>query len=215
MIKLVIIDFDDTLSLTEEACFMIENHIAKKMGYPPMKRAAHQKNWGKPIKKAISERIPGINPDKFMEMHKKILPSFVRDGKVDVVSDKNIKTLKTLKNNGKHLVILTSRTYHEVEHLLEKNHFINEWVDKIYYADISRYSKPNPRVFKQILDDFDIQPEEAVYVGDSISDGMSAKGAKLHFIASLKSGLRTKENFESIPVDYFVNAFPEIIDYIF
>jgi len=214
MIKLVIIDIDDTLTLTEEACFMIENHIVEKMGFPPMSRDDHRKNWGKPIRKAITERIPGIDTGKFMELHKTLLSEFVKQGKLDNISDNNIKTLKVLKDRGKRMAIQTSRTYHEVEHLLEKNHFINEWVDKIYYADISRYSKPDPRVFKQILDDFDIQPEEAVYVGDSISDGMSAKGAKLHFIASLESDLRTKENFESIPVDYFVNAFPEILNYI-
>jgi len=214
MIKLVIIDFDDTLSLTEEAFFKIENCIAKKMGYPPMKRAAHQKNWGKPVKKAISERIPGINPDKFMEMHKKILPSFVKDGKVDVVSDKNIKTLKTLKNNGKHLVILTSRTFHEVEHLLDKNHHLNKWIEKIYHADNSKYLKPDPKVFNQSFTDFNVKPQETVYIGDSISDGVSAKEAGIHFIALLESGLRAKKDFKSIHVDFFANAFPEIIKYI-
>lgn len=214
MIKLVIIDFDDTLSLTEEAFFKIENYIAKKMGYQPMKRATHQKNWGQPVKKAISERIPGINPDEFMEMLKKILPSFVKDGRVDVVSDKNIKTLKALKNNGKHLVILTFRTFNEVEHLLDKNHKLNKWIEKIYHADNSKHLKSDPRVFNQILTDFNVQTQEAVYIGDSISDGISAKGAGIHFITLLESGLRTKKDFKSIHVDFFANTFPEILDYI-
>jgi len=214
MIKLVIIDIDDTLTLTEEACFMIENHIAEKMGLPPMSRGDHKKNWGKPIRETIAERIPEIDTEQFMELHKTLLSGFVKEGKLDNISDKNMETLKTLKDKGKRIAIQTSRTFHEVEHLLDKNHDINKWIDKIYYADNSKCLKPDPRVFKQILDDFNVQPEEAVYVGGSVSDGISAKGARLHFIASLESGLRTKENFKSISVDYFVNSFPEILDYI-
>jgi phosphoglycolate phosphatase-like HAD superfamily hydrolase len=126
MIKLVIIDFDDTLSLTEGAFFDIENHIAKEMGFPPMRRMAHQKNWGVPIKKAIVERIPGINPEIFLEKLGSLLPGFVASGKVDTISDGNIETLATLKKDGKILAILTSRTIQEAKHLLDKNHHINK-----------------------------------------------------------------------------------------
>lgn len=44
MIKLVIIDFDDTLCLTEKACFKMENYVAQKMGFAPINREAHIKN---------------------------------------------------------------------------------------------------------------------------------------------------------------------------
>jgi HAD superfamily hydrolase (TIGR01549 family) len=214
MIKLVIIDFDDTISLTEEAFFGIENHIAKEMGFIPMTRAAHQKNWGVPIKKAIVERIPGINPNLFLENLGEALPGFVALGKVDAISNENIGTLETLKKCGKHLAILTSRTIKEAKHLLDQDHHINKWVEKIYHADNLNYLKPDPRAFSQCLVDFKVGAQEAVYIGDSVSDGVSAKGAGIHFIASLESGLRTKKDFKSVQVDFFANTFPEIIDYI-
>lgn len=214
MIKLIIIDFDDTLSLTEEAFYHIENHIAGKLGFPPMSRVAHQKNWGKPVKEAITKRIPGIDPDKFMEIHKEVLPGFVNSGKVDSISQENIETLKKLKTQDKELAILTSRTFNETRHLLDGNHHINKWITKIYHADNSKYLKPDPKVFDQILKDFNVKPQEAIYIGDSIGDGISAKGAGIHFIAVLESGLRTKEDFNSIQVDFFARSFPEIIHYI-
>lgn len=46
MIKAVIFDFDDTICLTEELCFHLENRIAQEMGYKPMTHEAHKKNWG-------------------------------------------------------------------------------------------------------------------------------------------------------------------------
>jgi len=125
-----------------------------------------------------------------------------------------IKTLAALKKDGKILAILTSRTTQEAKHLLDKNHHINKWIEKIYHADNLKYLKPDARAFEQVLLDFNVKPDEAVYIGDSISDGICAKGAGLHFIALLESGLRTKEDFKSVSVDFFANTFPEIVDYL-
>jgi HAD superfamily hydrolase (TIGR01549 family) len=215
MIKLVVIDFDDTLSLTEKAYFKVENHIAEKIESPPMTREAHQKNWGMPLKKAIVERIPGIDADTFMEIHSQVLPGFFERNEVDTISEKNIKTLKKLKEDGKYLVILTSRTFNEVKHLLNKNHHLNKYIEKIYHMDNMDFHKPDPRAFNQPLKDFLVTPEETVYIGDSLGDGISAKGAGIHFIALLESGLRTKKDFDSVSVDFFAKKFPDIIDYIY
>lgn len=215
MIKLVITDFDDVLSLTEGVCFKIENLIAQKLGFPPMTRKTHQKNWGKPVKEAILERIPGIDSEAFMKiLHKEILPKFIREGKIDAVSDDNIDTLKKLKSDGKRLAILTNRGFHEIKHLLDKSHHLSKWIEKIYHINNSRYLKPDPRVFDQILEDFNVRPHEAIYIGDSLGDAICAKGADIHFIAFLESGLRTKEDFKSVPVDFFAQTFPEILSYI-
>ncbi len=214
MIKLVILDFDDTLSLTEEAFFYLENKIAEKLGFPPMTREAHQKNWGKPVKEAIRERIPGMDPDKFMQIHKEYFSEALANGEADRISDENIATLVKLKSDGKRLAILTSRTYQEVEHLLDENHHINNYVEKIYHMDNSEYHKPDPRVFKQILKDFSVTPQEAVYVGDSVGDAAAAKGAGLHFIAVLESGLRIRDDFKSHSVDYFALEFSDILSFL-
>ena len=67
MIKLVLIDFDDTLCMTEKARFKIENYVAKKMGFSPMTRETHIKYWGKkPLEESILDRVPGIDAKAFM-----------------------------------------------------------------------------------------------------------------------------------------------------
>lgn len=214
MIKLVMVDFDDTLSMTEDAFFGIENHVAQTMGFEPMTREAHRKNWGRPIQKAIVERIPGIDPDEFLKRLGEILPEFVKTGQADTISDENIRTLEALKKSGRRLAILTSRKTAEARHLLDENHHINRLVEKIYHADNLEFLKPDPRAFRQGLADFNTMPDEAVYVGDSVSDGISAKGAGLHFIALLESGLRSKKEFEATEVDYFAEKFADITAYI-
>lgn len=214
MIKLVIIDFDDTLCLTEEATFLIENETAKLLGFPPMTRDAHRKNWGKPLEQAITERIPGIDAAHFMEQVEVVHQQYVNEGKIDIVSQANLNFLDDLINSDKKLAILTSRSLQEVKHLLDKNHPLNSRLEKFYHKDNLEYLKPDPRVFDQVLRDFSLQANEAVYLGDSVGDASSAKNAGLHFIAVLESGLRTKDDFQSVPVDFFATTLTEAKSYI-
>jgi phosphoglycolate phosphatase len=214
MIKIVILDFDDTLCLTEEACFKIENEIAAEMGFSPMNRYTHQKNWGLPIRKAIAERIPGINVDEFIKRQEKVVADYSKNGKLDAITEINLKTLDELKKNGKKIAILTSRSLPEVRHLLHKAHPLNNRIEKIYHKDNSKYLKPDSRVFDQILHHFNVRPEECVYVGDNISDAIASKGAGLYFIAVLENGLLTKEDFKDKRVDFFADNFSNIADYI-
>lgn len=208
--KLIAVDFDDTLCMTEEATFQIENHIAQRMGFKPMSRKVHIANWGKPIKEAIVERIPGIDPDEFMRLHRKVLPLFIAEGKMDIISPENLRALQRLKDAGKKLAIVTSRGLDEAEHLLDPNHDLTVVLDGFYHKDKTVYSKPDPRVFVGMLQDFELRPDEAVYIGDSPSDAIAAKGAGMYFIASLESGIRKREDFKESKVDAFVNKFVEI-----
>ncbi len=214
MIKLVIIDFDDTLSLTEKACFKIENLIAQQMGFTPMDRKTHLKNWGKPLKEAIVERFTGIDVNKFMVRFEKVLPKFIERGEADLISEINFQTLDKLRKLGSKLSVLTSRTLGEVQHLLDTKHPLSNRIDAFYHKDNLVYDKPDPKVFDKVLEKFHVKPNEAVYIGDSLNDAISAKNAGLHFIALLESGLRTKEYFKEVKVDFFANKFSEIITYI-
>lgn len=214
MIKLVILDFDDTLSMTEEACFLIESEAVARLGYAQMTREAHLKNWGLPLDQAILERVPGINVNDFLAKVEEVRAEFIKENKADLISNENMQFLDTLKSNGKRLAILTSRSLPESIHLLQKEHALNKKIEKFYHKDNSIFIKPNPRVFEKILKDFGVMPNESIYVGDTVEDGICAKSAGLHFIAVLESGLRKKEDFNSIVVDFFATTLPEAFSYI-
>lgn len=214
MIKLVVVDFDDTLCMTEEATFHLENQIAVSMGFEPMTRETHLGNWGKNLEHAILERIPGIDSKEFMDNHEIVHREFAEHGKVDNVSDQNLQFLDDVLASGRKLAIVTSRSIKELQHLLEKNHPLNSRIEKFYHKDNSEYLKPDPRVFDKVLKDFDVSPSETIYLGDTIGDGVSAKGAGLHFIAVLESGIRNRDDFKSVPVDFFATTLPEALSYI-
>ena len=214
MIKLVILDFDDTLCLTEEATFQLENEVALSMGFKPMSRSTHQKTWGLPVKKVIAERIPGIDVDEFIRRHEKTVSKYFANGNLDAICSENLTALDKLKKAGRRLAILTSRSFSEIRHLLRKSHPLSSRVEKFYYIDNSEYLKPDPRAFGQILKHFKAEPEESIYVGDAVSDAAAARGAGLSFIAILESGLRTKKDFNKVKVDLFVKKFKDIVPFI-
>lgn len=210
MIKAVVIDFDDTLCLTEAACFELENAVLELMDCQPQTREIHKQTWGQPLFEIITTRSPGVNVVQFRELMQEMLPLWVSEGKIDTITRANIETLDKLLQEGKELYILTSRTHDEVIHLLAPDHDLASRIKAFYYRDIMAFHKPDPRAFDEVLNDHKLDHGECVYVGDSPSDAMAAKQAGLHFIASLESGVRTEADFATLPVDAFVNTFSDI-----
>jgi phosphoglycolate phosphatase len=210
MIKAVIIDFDDTLCLTEQACFELENETLRLMGRPPQPRDIHRGTWGQPLYEAITVRSPGVDVRVFRQIFEEQIPTWVQDGKLDAINPKNFDALDVLANQGKELYILTSRTHKEAEHLLAADHDLANRIKAFYYRDIMEYHKPDPRAFDILLNNHGLERSECVYVGDSPSDAAAAKQGHMHFIASLESGVRTREDFAAFEVDVFIDLFTDL-----
>jgi phosphoglycolate phosphatase len=211
MIRAVIIDVDDTLCLTEEACFAMENDALIRMGRPPMSHALHISNWGTPLFEAIRQRSPGVDVAAFREAFATELKGYITGGKLDVVSPNNYAALDALIAEGKQVMLLTSREHSEMAHMLEPDHGLAARITAFYYRDNTQFHKPDPRVFNELLQAHGLRAQDCVYVGDSVSDAQAASEAGLHFIASLESGLRTREDFQKFPVDAFVQEFPGVV----
>lgn len=212
MIEAVIIDFDDTLCLTEKSCFGLENETLRRMGRAPMLREIHLQTWGQPLGDAIQLRSPGINVEEFWRLMPSVHEEYIANGQIDIITDENIEALDRLAELGKKLMILTSRTEPEVRHLLDPNHHLSGRLTSFYHKDNTDYHKPDPRVFEVIERDHGLRPEQCVYVGDSPTDAEASHGAGLLFIANLESGLRKRTDFSHTKTDYFIDRFPDLVD---
>lgn len=206
----MVVDLDDTLCLTEAACFVMENEVLAQMGLSPMSREVHISTWGKPLFEAILLRSPGLDLAKFKKLYRPVINEFTKTGKLDSIPQDNLEALDKLIKDNKLVMILTSRTHEELHHLLEPDHLLAKRVSTFYYRDNMQFHKPDPRAFNELLRDNNLNPEECIYIGDSVSDAVAAKQAGLHFIASLESGLRAKSDFSHLPVDIYINKFPEV-----
>ena len=216
MIKLVLLDFDDTLCLSEEFCFHFENEVAKAMGFNPMSREVHKKTWGQHLSESIKDRIPGIDAAAFMERFEKMIPQAIAEGRFDSIPQRNIDVLKKIKEAGKKIAIVTSRSFVEIKSMMQPPHPLSTLIDKFYCRDNVDHMKPDPRVFNKALYEFDVMPIECVYVGDTLKDGFAANNSGMDFIAVLESGLVPCYAFKNvnIQVDYFAEKFTDVLPYI-
>ncbi|WP_433045879.1 HAD family hydrolase [Dactylosporangium sp. CS-033363] len=214
MIRAVIVDVDDTLCLTQAASFALENEVLAQMGRPPMPLGLHLATWGEPLMEAVLKRSPGIDLARFAVLYQRALEQHVADGRLDVIPPENLRALDDFVLGGRSVLLLTSRTEDEVRHMLEPDHVLAERVSGVYHAGNTRFRKPDPRAFDELLATTGIPPAQCVYVGDSPGDALAAGGAGMRFVACLQSGVRKAADFDHRHVDAFIDTFPEIVDVV-
>ena len=210
MIKLILVDFDDTLYLSEAACFRLENKIAAKLGFPPMSRKSHLENWGQPLNKVISKRIPGIDTDAFMKLFPVVSHEEALKGNFDNIPEKNIETIKKLKAEGYLVVILTPREGREIGHLISTGAPVMNFIDGLFYQERYRYKKPDPRIFLLPESVFKVGFNEMVYVSNTLSDVTLCDKAGVHFIASVENKMRKPEDFKALGARWIISKFTDL-----
>lgn len=211
MLRAVIVDVDDTLCLTEAASFELENDVLALMGRPPMSRRLHLDTWGELLLDAMPHRSPGVDLDMFAGLFPAEHQRYLAEGRLDVIRPANLAALDALVEGGRTIMLLTSRAEAEVRHLLAPDHILAGRVAGAYHQGNTRFRKPDPRVFDELLAETGFRPQECVYVGDSPGDAVAAAGAGLRFIACLQSGVRRADEFEPRFVSAVVATFPEIV----
>ncbi|BCY14142.1 hypothetical protein L3i22_092300 [Actinoplanes sp. L3-i22] len=210
----MIVDVDDTLCLTEAASFELENDVLAALGRPPMSRAVHRATWGEILLDAMPHRSPGVDLDRFAALFPIWHQRYLAEGRLDVIPPENLATLDRLVLDGRTVLLLTSRTEPEVRHLLEPDHVLAGRVAGAYHQGNTRFRKPDPRAFDELLIETGLSPERCVYVGDSPGDALAAGGAGIRFIACLQSGVRGLDDFDPRYVTAAVDTFPEILSAI-
>lgn len=106
-----------------------------------------------------------------------------------------VPLLEKLKPGFK-TAIATNRT-DTINRLLSEFN-LNGYFDLVVTAlDIPR-PKPHPDPLLKILDHFQIEPERALYVGDSQLDEMAARAANIPFVAYRNQGLAAQHHISSL-----------------
>ena len=211
MIRAVIVDVDDTLCLTEAASFDLENEVLARMGRPPMPRSVHLATWGEVLLDAMPHRSPGLDLCRFADLFPVVHREYLAAGKLDVIPPSNLEALDALVSSGRTVMLLTSRTETEVEHMLAPEHVLAGRVSAAYHQGNTRFRKPDPRVFDELLAETRLKPAECVYVGDSPGDALAAGGAGIRFVACLQSGVRRLDEFDPRYVTAGIDTFPDLV----
>ena len=102
--------------------------------------------------------------------------------------------LETLRQRGYKLAIVTSDTRKGTDQFLEATD--SELLfDVIISTEAHAVEKPNPEVLKPLFEQYEVQPEEIMMVGDTPNDIQTAVNAQLGYSVAVLTGVGEKESF--------------------
>jgi len=103
------------------------------------------------------------------------------------VFDRAADLLIRCKNSGLVVVLATSASAHEADHLRAALG-VDEAIDHVITADDVDAAKPEPDVVHAAVDQGGLRPEDCLFVGDSVWDVIAARRAGVETICVLTGG---------------------------
>jgi HAD superfamily hydrolase (TIGR01509 family) len=189
-ISAVIFDCDGVMFDSRQANINFYNHLLERYGLPLMnedKVAFVHMNTGDNSVRYIFDGTPFTDEAQAYRLQIDYTP-FIKD----MVIEPGLKNLLGKLKPSVGLAVATNRS-NTIEEVLEKNGLSRFFDIVVSSLDVDN-PKPHPESLHKILDFFDIGPDQAVYVGDSLIDLDTAKAAEVCFIAygngNLESHLR-------------------------
>lgn len=213
--ELVIFDLDGTLLNTLEDLADSTNYALKTFNYPTRTIDEVRNFVGNGVAKLIERAIPDglYNPN-----YKKCLELFKNNYKANM----NNKTapysgimelLEELKKMNVKTAVVSNKFDEAVRDLCCKyfNGLIDFSTGENESAGIRK--KPAPDTVLKVLENFNIEKEHAIYVGDSEVDIQTAKNAELECISVLW-GFKNKEFLQNNGAKILISKPDEILKYL-
>lgn len=215
MKKAVIFDLDGTLLNTLDDLADSTNYALSKFGYPTRTIDEVRQFVGNGVAKLIERAIPeGKNNPNF----EKCLAIFKENYAQNMYNKTTpyngiIEMLSNLKSKGIKIAVVSNKFDLAVKELCKKyfEGFIDFAAGENEAQGIKK--KPAPDTVISVLNEFNFAPEDAVYVGDSDVDIMTAKNSKMPCI-SVTWGFRDEKFLLENGATILINAPSEIYNHL-
>lgn len=135
----------------------------------------------------------------------------IEKGVVKPTSEKLYQTLKTLKDSGVVLAVVTSDDAHTTEICL-KGLGVYELFDKIYTDDGVNPHKPDPFYLNCFLKEYSFEKSQVVMVGDTLSDTTFALNGGIKSVAIAKTP--TQKQILEKTATYIVEDISQLLEVI-
>lgn len=195
MVKLIVFDCDGVMFDSKQANIEYYNHLLRHFSLDLMD--AEEENYVHMSSVAdaidhIFRKASKISRDDIRAYQSELgYGPFLQYMKME--SDL-VEFLKATQKSHK-LAISTNRSDTMIPLLQEHN--LETYFEKVVTALTAKRPKPAPDGLLEILDHFQYQPSEAIFIGDSIFDEQQASACQVDLIAFKNKQLRSKYHVES------------------
>lgn len=190
--KTYIFDLDGTLLSTLNDLAASTNYALRWAGMPERTIEEVRMFVGNGVKLLMERAIPeGVDNPKFEETYAKFREHYMEHN-LDTTRpyDGVPELLHELKRRGKHLAIVSNKFYAATQDLAK--HFFPDTIEVAIGERENIRKKPAPDTVLEALRQLNVSKEDAVYIGDSDVDIMTAKNCGLPCISVLW-GFRDKD----------------------
>lgn len=215
MKKTVIFDLDGTLLNTLDDLADSTNYALSKFGYPTRTIEEVRQFVGNGVAKLIERAIPEGKNNPNFEKCLAIFKENYAQNMYNKTAPYNgiIEMLSNLKSKGIKIAVVSNKFDLAVKELCKKyfEGFIDFAAGENEAQGIKK--KPAPDTVISVLNEFNFASEDAVYVGDSDVDIMTAKNSKMPCI-SVTWGFRDEKFLLGNGATILINAPSEIYNHL-
>ena len=215
MKKAVFFDLDGTLLNTLDDLADSTNYALSKFGYPTRTIDEVRQFVGNGVAKLIERAIPEGKNNPNFEKCLAIFKENYAQNMYNKTAPYNgiIEMLSNLKSKGIKIAVVSNKFDLAVKELCKKyfEGFIDFAAGENEAQGIKK--KPAPATVISVLNEFNFAPEDAVYVGDSDVDIMTAKNSKMPCI-SVTWGFRDEKFLLENGATILINAPSEIYNHL-
>lgn len=190
--KAIIWDLDGTLMDTLQDLYLATNHALRTYGMPERTLDEVRRFVGNGVRRLIQLAVPqGEENPLFEDVFKEFKAYYVvhcqdNTDLYDGIAD----TLKALKQQGKKMAVVSNKLQKGVDELYRD--YLSTTIDVAIGERPGMQRKPAPDMVDLALQELGVTKDEAVYIGDSDVDIMTARNAGLPCISVLW-GFRDKD----------------------
>ena len=213
MKKLAIFDFDGTLIDSVDDVVISFNRALSEYDLPTLTREDYIGYLGGNIDEIVSLVLRDKSTPENIELFKKVYLNFYESSKKEatIPFPQSHDILERLQQNNVSLAINSNRFTYSIELFVSK--FFND-IDFIAIEghEMDFPSKPNPYGVNKIIEKANVGLDEAIYIGDSITDIEVAKNAGIDCVI-VRWGYGNEEDWENDYILEAVDEFSQILKY--
>lgn len=210
-IKIAILDFDGTLGNTTDVIIRTTQATIQELGLP----ARTDEEYAAMIGLRLVEIPPVLFPeyevdrDLYAATYRRLFHEFNTDGAVELYPNV-IETLTELKRRGIILTIASSRSNASLTDYINKLGLAST-ISLIIGAGDVKQGKPDPEAVNRTLEQFNLQADEAVVVGDTVFDIDMGRNAGT-LTCGVTYGNGSRESLAN--ADWLIDDFGKLLEYI-
>ncbi len=144
----------------------------------------------------VAEQICSVSDLTTAEMHRCF--DVVRESLVDF--PESVKLINQMRDAGIPMYVLSNMSLVNAQYLRTRDYF--EWFDGVVISAEEKLIKPDPALFKRVIDRYRLNPHEIVFIDDSLPNIEAAKALGMntvHFHATERCYQRIREYFAELP----------------